>query len=656
MQFYLTKLHILRRCFIRIVANLNLYECYVIRMKISSTINLSFKRRLNPNEEAEFSAVLREGKEKLGNTGHSMLIIPTSSLPQKINTGVGNLIDEESMKFFDFAKQYWGINSIQLLPDGNFKSVSGAYLPYSGSVFDLGTHMINLEALTTEEFGTLIRKDELNLLESRMSNRVNYENVLSKNSPVDRVLRKAYDELLKSDTPRKKELISELKNFTQLHQEWLEPKSIFEALSVKYASRDTRDWTKFHHNLYNTDVVSLPERDSVIKELRNGKLAKEMGFYEFKQFLAEKNLSQAKDKLNKKGIKLYGDMLVGFSYDEVWANPKAFVKNSSLKWGLPAVNFDTLEGIKFLRDKVKAFANRYDGIRVDAAWTYITQPIKDNATGNVSKKEYSSKFLEIIEDEIIKVKGKDFNLENVMYEMITSPDEFNIFEGEVLKPEVKNRINIITSYNLNENWGTTSAFKNRGWRDGSYLLGATNHDSLPLRLEFNNVSSRTKQVEVLAEVLKIPQERLNKIDGFIQAKFAEPMKSKHNMFFFTEALNIAERYKDNVSRNEDYRIKLPKNYQEDYFRALQKGEGLNIMDALEKAFVSEGLDKKEAKLYKKIVKFNKILKSSDNIANKNFNWGVVTGLCVGLGAIASIVYMNVNKNKKVGKTDFKVQC
>ena len=73
-------------------------------MRITLNTNLNFKRKLRPNEEAGFSAVLKQGKEKVGNTGHSILIMPSASLPQEINTGVGNLVDKEGQNFIDFAK------------------------------------------------------------------------------------------------------------------------------------------------------------------------------------------------------------------------------------------------------------------------------------------------------------------------------------------------------------------------------------------------------------------------------------------------------------------------------------------------------------------------------------------------------------------------
>ena len=122
-------------------------------MRVNSIISLNFKRRLRPNEEADFAMTLKQGKEKIGNTGHSMLIVPSTSLPQKINTGVGNILDEEALKFFDFAKQYWGINYVQLLPEGTYRHHNNIFLPYSGSAFDLGPQLINFNLLTENEYG-----------------------------------------------------------------------------------------------------------------------------------------------------------------------------------------------------------------------------------------------------------------------------------------------------------------------------------------------------------------------------------------------------------------------------------------------------------------------------------------------------------------------
>ena len=63
-------------------------------MRITSINNTNFKRQLRPDEIVDFSQVAQQAKKKLGNTGHSILVLPSSSLPQAVNTGVGNFLDK----------------------------------------------------------------------------------------------------------------------------------------------------------------------------------------------------------------------------------------------------------------------------------------------------------------------------------------------------------------------------------------------------------------------------------------------------------------------------------------------------------------------------------------------------------------------------------
>lgn len=620
-------------------------------MRVTFNTGINFKRRLLPSEEADFSAVLKDGKTKLGNTGHSMLIVPSSSLPQEINTGVGNLLDKEGKNFIDFAKLYWGINYIQLLPEGKYRAYNyDEFLPYSGSSLDLGEHLINPELLTTKNFGNILTQEDISEIVNSNKNKetlINFENILNEKSATDKALRKAYKELIKADSLEKKELLVKLEKYSQTNKEWLEPKAIYEALSHKYNSRDTRNWNKFDHNFYNTDVVSLKERTSAIEGIMNSELGNEARFYKFKQFLADEHLAMARKDLNKKGVKLSGDMLAGYSFDEVWANPKAFVKNSTIGWGIPALDLDTPEAEKLLRTKVNNYAKRYDGIRLDASWTYVNQPVKNNLTGVRIIKEYDSKILEIIEDEIKKVKGLGYDFENIMQEFVAEPKDFDLFHQGEIKPVGKNRTKIFTSDYLTSDWGNVSAYKKRNWDNGSYILGATNHDSVPMKILFQNSLIKDQQAEVLSKLLKIPKEDLNTTKNLIQAKLAEPMRSKHNMIFFTDALNISERYKDNPTRANDYRIKIPKNYQKEYFKALENGEAFNVMDALDKAFVAEGLDKTESKLYNQILKYKKILQSPEKTKISLNNWKLwATGIALGL--VFGILCLKKRKPAKTG--------
>ena len=122
-------------------------------------------------------------------------------------------------------------------------------------------------------------------------------------------------------------------------------------------------------------------------------------------------------------------------------------------------------------------------------------------------------------------------------------------------------------------------------------------------------------------ILKNPKE-------FMKAKWAEPMSALNNMIFFMPALGIEGKYKDNRERKLNYTTKIPENYEEYYFKALEDGRGFNPMDALEKSFVAQGLDKTDKKLFKKIVKFRKILEEKEGSVKKmsSINKNVFIGI------------------------------
>lgn len=305
----------------------NIYRCEV--MKICANKNINFQRRLKPSEEAEYSDVLKQASK----AGKKVLIVPASSLPNK--TGVGNLGTDESQIFFDFAKKYWGINEVQILPTGQYHEHRGKYPIYSGTSMDLGNHVINLEYYTSEQ------------IFPKNTDRVDFKNIIEENSQHERIIKKLYSE---------GKFKTEFKNFKSENSARLEPKALYRALREINGTHDYRRWNDIDKNLFELDAAEREKRISEIKKLKN----ETIDFYYYKQFLAEDSLKKAKENLNKKGIKLNGDMLCGFSYDEVWSNPKAFHKDTSIGWGLPALNFDTAEGEKLLREKVKFYAERLD--------------------------------------------------------------------------------------------------------------------------------------------------------------------------------------------------------------------------------------------------------------------------------------------------------
>ena len=357
----------------------------------------------------------------------------------------------------------------------------------------------------------------------------------------------------------------------------------------------------------------------------------------------------AKENLNKKGIKLSGDVLLNFSKDEIWANPKAFIRGSSLGWGIEPLNLEAIEGRNLLRAKINKFAQRYDAIRIDASWSYSTQTLKDHDHNPISRKIYRDSILNIIDDEFKKVKGDSFKSEDIMHEFLAKLEDFDIYENGELKSYVKDRVKINTSRSMHDNWGSVANYRDRRWNPNSYVLGTTNHDCPSMRIEFADSKAREVQTDVLSRILKIPKEKLATLNEFINAKFAEPMRAKHNMVFFSDALSLEPSYKENVSETEAYRLRIKTNYQDDFFKALEKNEGFNVMDALEKSFVAEGLNEKDPELFEKIVKYRKILQGKEdaieNSMNKKSN-AKMKLIYVAFAGIAALAGYYIFSNKK----------
>ena len=620
-------------------------------MKIQSQKNISFGRTLTPKELTEYELTLKQAKEKVGQTGKSLLIIHDACLPKapELNTGAGHLSSQESSLFWDFVKSYMGINTIEVLPQGQVYPYQNVYCAYSGTALSLGNHQINLGLLQTPEYGSILKENEF--LEVVKANNapnkeylVNWKNVMDNDSPQDKALRKAFERFsqIDSNSNLKRKYFEYCKN----NNDWLTPKSLFEILSKKYGTNNIDKWNnELDQNLYSIDENQRNLRIAeLLKENKN-----EADFYKFKQFLADEHLKIGKNNINKKGMQLYGDFLVGFSYDEVWAFPKAFKKDHFMgipKWKIPALDFDNIlipgsYSNQLLKRKIQLYAQRYDSVRIDAAWGYITPIISPKGIEKVAheyKKPMGSAVLDMMEGFFREIKGNNFNIRDLIYEFEASPDEFNMWENGDLMPAVKSRTKAFSTTYMHEYpgdaWGSNDAFLKRGWSADSFSIGVGNHDPQPLRQiaeripdkEFINgyltdTFHKDDAVRPLAQILKLDENLLwNNPAEFAKAKFAEPMSAKNNHIFYMDVFGRLERF--NVQHTADpqnYSYKIPYNYKESWLKSIKEGFGFNPMDALEKLFRAKGLDNSEPQLFSKILKFKELLLAPEEILNNSEN-------------------------------------
>ncbi len=665
--------------------------CHIAVLVNGVKNEITFGRALNKKEMRQYIDVQEKARKLAGQTGKSIFIVHDACLPQSDNknTGVSNLASNESIDFLSYMKSYLGFNTVEILPCGELHSNNGLYSPYSGTSLSLGNHEINLELLTQNEFEKILSPDEYkDVVNSNTASDkkeiVNHKNVVEEWSAHENALKKAYARFKNLD--EKTELKKNFKAYTKENNDWLEPKTVYKILSKKYNTDDYVYWQGIDSYLYEP-VVSNEERSSRIAQILKEN-PDEAEYYKFKQFIADEHLSYGKKKLHKIGLKLTGDCEINFSKDEIWANPEAFKKDSFIgekNWHILSLNYDIIKNpnsasAKLLKRKVELCAKRYDSIRFDVGWAYI-KPKIHHSTGGYEIKYLGDSVVNLIEETVKKVKGKDYDLNNLIYEFQGGEIFKSRYQNGIciktgdLLDEVKSRVGVYDTVFMHDTyydtWGSNDGFLKRGWPKDKFIVGVSNHDSQPLRQIANNVCDtaiigndkyhKEPAIEPLAKILKLNPESLQNPVEFAKAKWAEPMMAENNMMFYMDVFGREERFNmhhlNTIEHPEkNFAYKIPANYKEAYHRALQEGYGFNIMDSFEKIFKAKGLDKTEPKLYKKIVKFRDILYENDTAASsknslKN-NKYIKPLLIIGAAicAAAFIIKHIISSNKKTANS------
>lgn len=639
-------------------------------MKISAIQGgISFGRELRPDEIPEFESVRDRAKQITGQTGKSIFIVHDACLPQKkaFDTGLGNLSSKDSKDFFKYMKTYLGFNTVEVLPAGEVGTSTGLYCAYSGSALSLGNHQINPLLLTTKEYEKILKCKEFDKIvsENEKANlpdwQANYPNVMPDDSPQDKALRIAYERFKK--LPENKPLKKDFEKFVSENDDWLIPKGIFKGLMKQYGTYKFWTWAdETDKNLYNPDFDEL-KRLARIADLKE-KYSGNINFVRFKQFIAERHLLHARKELNAMGIELKGDCEIGFSADEKWANPKAFMQNGFIgtkDWGIAALDYDSLladknsSAAKFLKKKVQLCARRYDSIRFDVGWAYVNPKIYDK-NNNCTSKYLGDGVLTFIENAVKEVKGDDYDLKNLIWEF-DGGDIFKPNSGELLEP-VKSRVKVYGSTFMHEKngdcWGSNDAFLKRGWKPDEFVIGVGNHDPQPLRQIANNVKDITLEegnqyhkadsIPPLARILKLDPQVLQNPVEFAKAKWAEPMTAKNNEMFYMDVFGREERFDMqgfNLSMHPErnYAYKIPENYGQIYHEAVREGYAFNIMDSLEKVFKARGFDKKYPELYAKIVHYNKVLNKREiPHAKSKFKYKHLTAAGITIAVLGAVLF------------------
>lgn len=599
--------------------------------------NIAFGN-LTKEEKEGFLQTKQAALDVIGHPNRSVFIYSSACLPQSAdtNTGTGTLISKQGQELLDVVKTYTTANIMQDLPSGEIipNPWNNFYCAYEGSGMSLSSHLIEPEFLMDESMGKLIAPDDLKYVveANDLPNKeifATFENVVEPESRFEGMLKKAYEKFKTSEGENIESLRKEFSEYKNVNSDWLEPHSIHDALSKKYGTPMFIDWQdEVDRKLYDTDFPQEARdarKAAVLKEH-----ADDIDFYDFKQFLAEKSLSAARDKAHAQGMKLGGDVAYNFSLSDIFSNPKAFVYDVYMgqpEFKFPALDFYKITdpnspSAKILAQKIKLAAQRYDTLRLDMGWGYIT-PILSNKNGDYyEQKEMGSQVADFIENIIKDVKGDNFDKHDIFYEVEAGETDFRAFtnDGKLIEP-LRDRTKIYTSGYMNEGWGSTRAFSEKlKFSPDEFIYGASNQDTTPLSqlaAESAYADRKAPQVKELASILHVEPSSLENADAFIRAKEAEPLLAKNTFMFFTEFFRLPNFFNLGPENGvESFRTKIPANPEQAYFDAVKEGKAYNLMDGLEQVFRAKGFDQQHPELFAKIVEYkDKLYGKNEQVVN-----------------------------------------
>lgn len=287
----------------------------------------------------------------------SGILLPISSLPS--NYGIGTL-GKEAYKFVDFLceanQTYW-----QILPLG---PVSFGDSPYSSfSSFAGNPYYIDLDKLVDEK---LLKRSDLKNIKVKNKNSIDYLYLFETRYTI---LYKAYLNGYKKDLKKVNTFINENK--------WVKDFALYMSIKRYFKNKSWQEWPD--NSIRNRETKAINKYKRLLSDKYN--------FHIYVQYLFYKQFNQLKNYMNKKGIKLIGDIPIYVPLDscDCWANQNCFVldknkiprevagvppdyfSSNGQLWGNPIYDWKYLkkDNYKWWIERLRFAGSLYDVVRID---------------------------------------------------------------------------------------------------------------------------------------------------------------------------------------------------------------------------------------------------------------------------------------------------
>jgi 4-alpha-glucanotransferase len=317
------------------------------------------------------------------------------SLPEE-DTGWGSPYSEGAARFLAFAREL-GFNGIQLGPQGQTTEFNAS--PYDGTLFSRNVLNVALAPLEAPEpWGALLPPGRVAAVAAARPREA---------SPGERyryafrthllLLHEAWESFLRQReapdvSPALRELSGHFTTFRQQHHAWLLRDGLFDVLCEEKHEPDWRRWAdSLDGRLFSPRREEEAQAAARLVELQ-GRYARELERYAFFQFIVHMQHLTLRGHSVGWGLKLFGDLQIGFSPRDSWAWQGLFLRTYLMgappsrtnpdgqPWNYPVLDPEQyfepdFAGVaagqragpvlRFMNARMDKMLGEYDGLRLD---------------------------------------------------------------------------------------------------------------------------------------------------------------------------------------------------------------------------------------------------------------------------------------------------
>ncbi len=352
----------------------------------------------------ELRRCVREALQALG-VRRLVFAIHDANFPSAAeeDTGRGAPTSREGMRLLTFVRDL-GFDGIQLGPQG--LTSEGNPSPYDSAIFSRSLLSIDLATLTEPQpFGALLAREELApLVAGRPAGRADRVAHRYAWHAHHEALRAAYSTFTaersggrtgsRAAARARAELALRFERFKRAHAHWLERDALYDALLAAHGGATWAQWSG--DGALDARLWSPRPGEAGRCERRRRGLrlqhADTLERYRFGQFIAHEQHARLREGCVQLGLRLFGDLQVGFSDRDTWSRQSLFLPNYGLgappsrtnpegqPWGYPVLDphgyfvrgASPREGrarpgpvLRLVAARMHKVFSEYDGVRID---------------------------------------------------------------------------------------------------------------------------------------------------------------------------------------------------------------------------------------------------------------------------------------------------